>query len=109
VRQAWVDPLLLDLSGDGITLTSIKNSNAWFDLYGTGYAVKTGWVGATTGILVSTATPTSINDLFGNATTDGFTALKALDTNNDNVISASDTGFSNLHVWVDATGGRAVM
>jgi hypothetical protein len=105
-RAFVTDPIVLDLSGTnaGVQLTSINSSNAYFDLHDTGFAVHTGWVGPTTGILVSTSTPTSINDLFGNSATDGFTALKALDVNGTGVLNSSDPGWSSLSVWVDADG-----
>ena len=34
----------------------------------------------------------------------GFTALKALDSNNDNVINVTDAAFGSLRVWQDADG-----
>src|SRR5262249_23119733 len=50
------------------------------------------------------STPTSIKDLFGSSSVDGFTALSALDSNGDGVLNANDPGFANLKVWVDADG-----
>ena len=82
----------------------MRISSAYFDLYGTDFAVNTGWVGPTTGILVDTADPTSISDLFGNSSTSGFAALQALDSNDDGVLNSSDPGFSGLYVWEDANG-----
>ncbi|WP_263351356.1 beta strand repeat-containing protein [Acidicapsa acidisoli] len=109
-----IDPIVLDLSGmgggtaTGVQLTSLADSSAYFDLFGTGYAVHTGWVGPGTGILVDTTDPTSISDLFGNSSTNGFAALQALDSNDDGVINSSDPGFSSLYVWVDANGNGTV-
>jgi hypothetical protein len=106
----FTDPIVLDLSGansgssTGVQLTSINNSNAFFDLNGTGFAVHTGWVGPTTGILVDTAHPTSIADLFGSSSVTGFTALEALDVNGTHVLNASDPGWANLSVWEDTNG-----
>jgi hypothetical protein len=76
------DPIVLDLSsgGTGVELTSIDNSSAYFDLHDTGTPVHTGWVGPTTGILVNPnldGSVTSIENLFGNSSTNGFTALQA--------------------------------
>lgn len=105
--RSMTDPLVLDLSGNGVQLVPLTQSNAFFDLYGTGYAVHTGWVGPETGILVnenSDGTVNNISDLFGNSSTDGFTALEALDTNHDGVINANDPGFANLEVWTDTNG-----
>jgi Haemolysin-type calcium binding protein related domain/RTX calcium-binding nonapeptide repeat (4 copies) len=107
---AFIDPLVLDLSsgGTGVQLTSLADSSAYFDLYNTGFAVHTGWVGSTTGILVNTTDPTNITNLFGSASTDGFAALQAADTNHDGVINSSDSGWSNLYVWEDANGNGTV-
>ena len=38
------DPLVLDLDGDGLTLSALTSSHAYFDLSGSGFAVHTGWV-----------------------------------------------------------------
>ncbi|MBV8061792.1 MAG: hypothetical protein JO253_09750, partial [Alphaproteobacteria bacterium] len=105
-NTAQTDPVVLDMSGNGagVQLTSLAESNAYFDLHGTGFAVHTGWVGPTTGLLVDTPDPTSIKDLFGNASVDGFTALAALDPNHTGVIDASNPAFANLYVWQDANG-----
>src|SRR5690606_11484946 len=47
-----VDPLVLDLNGNGIELTALEGSHAYFDLRGTGFATRTGWVTGGDGILV---------------------------------------------------------
>ncbi len=39
-----IDPLVIDLDGDGIELTDINESNAMFDLTGSGFANRVGWV-----------------------------------------------------------------
>ncbi len=103
-NSTMTDPIVLGLNGSNIELTSLADSNAYFDLHGTGFAVRTGWVGANTGLLVNSATPTSINNLFGNFSTDGFTALKTVDSDGNNIINSNDSGFSQLYVWADANG-----
>jgi hypothetical protein len=104
------DPIVLDLSGDnaGVQLTPLAGSSAYFDLYNTGFAVNTGWVGPTTGILVNTTDPTNITDLFGSSSTSGFAALKALDVYDTGTLNSSDPGWSGLYVWVDANGNGTV-
>ena len=102
------DPIVLDLSGSGVELTAQAGSNAYFDLYGNGFAVNTGWVGPETGILALDANGNGriddIAEVFGNATTDGFTALKSADDNGDGVIDAKDAVFADLLVWTDTNG-----
>ncbi|MCP3447326.1 calcium-binding protein [Bradyrhizobium sp. CCGUVB14] len=108
--RVHTDPLVLDLStgATGVELTSLAASSAYFDLDNSGFAVHTGWVGPTTGLLVrdnnNNGIVDNITELFGNSSIDGFTALKALDSNNDNKITSADSGWSSLKVWVDANG-----
>ncbi|MFM0665807.1 hypothetical protein PQQ66_35515, partial [Paraburkholderia sediminicola] len=109
--NSMADPLVIDLSGSGVQLTPLAQSNAYFDLYDTGYAVHTGWVGPQTGILVEndgSGTIDNITDLFGSSSTDGFSALEALDVNHDGVINASDPGFASLEIWTDTNGNGVV-
>jgi hypothetical protein len=40
-----ISPLVLDLDGDGVELTALEGSAAFFDLDGDGFAEQTGWVG----------------------------------------------------------------
>ncbi len=100
-----VDPLVLNLSGSQLSLISLANSQVSFDFGETGYQVRTGWVGPTTGILINDANGNNQVDgdseLFGSATQDGFDALAALDQNGDGKIDAQDQGFANLRVWTD--------
>ncbi|MBU9172675.1 calcium-binding protein [Burkholderia gladioli] len=105
--KSMTDPLVMDLSGDGIQLISESESKTYFDLHGTGFAVHTGWIGPQTGFLArenESGTVTSISDLFGNDETDGFSALAALDANRDGVVDLSDPGFYDLCVWADVNG-----
>src|SRR6266851_4912579 len=46
------DPLVLDLTGAGIQLTSVTGSPAHFDFTGSGFAAETGWITSTEGLLV---------------------------------------------------------
>jgi len=105
--QIWrpACPLILDLDGDGIELTSLEDSDVYFDVDGDGFREKTGWLKSDDGLLVFDRNGDGyINDnseLFGNETTGGFTELKELDSNNDGQITAADTNFADLQVWRD--------
>ncbi|MGW8168462.1 MAG: Mbeg1-like protein [Sulfurovaceae bacterium] len=46
VGFSWSFPVVLDLDGDGVELTSVLDSKAWFDIKGDGALHQTGWVGA---------------------------------------------------------------
>ena len=113
---AEIDPLVLDLDGDGIELTPFNEHNIYFDVDNDGAIERTGWVGADDGILVHDlngdgeinnitetlseyyGAPEGTGAIYGN----GFEALATLDSNNDGIIDASDTQFSTLRVWQDA-------
>ena len=122
-----VDPLVLDLDGDGVSLTGRSSVSPRFDVDGDGFAEKTGWVGAHDGLLAldrnGNGTIDDVSELFGGPRagggTDldgdgivsfdermqsGFEALGSEDSNGDGVIDASDAVFSDLRVWVDADG-----
>jgi Ca2+-binding RTX toxin-like protein len=115
--EAALDPLVLDLNGDGINLIDVNNG-IHFDFAGDQFAELTGWAAADDGFLVldknGNGTIDNIGEMFGNpiwdpkesiqtgnATIDGFAALAALDTNQDGKIDTSDAQFAKLQVWQD--------
>jgi hypothetical protein len=105
-------PIILDLTGDGITTQSIL-AGVKFDLFATGQKVDTGWVAGGDGLLALDRNHDGlINDgseLFGTATrlpdgskaADGYAALRALDLNGDGAINRQDAAYGDLRVWVD--------
>lgn len=112
-----IDPLILDLDGDGIETVNIHNSNAFFDLDLNGFAENTSWASGGDGFLVLDRNQDgSINnatELFGDRTllsdgvtyaSSGFQALADYDANQDGIIDASDNIYSLLRVWQDANG-----
>ena len=103
-------PLVLDLDGDGINLSSLEQGVP-FDLLGSGEKVKAAWIGKGDGWLVLDRNQNGVIDgaqeLFGNVTggksySDGFTALAELDTNGDGRVDMKDPAFSDLRVWKDS-------
>ena len=103
-----IDPLVIDLDGDGVELLSRAASNAYFDLDADGFAEQTGWVKPDDGILAvdrnGNGRIDDITELFGSATQSGYDALKAFDTNNDGKVNAQDSGFGTLRIWRDLDG-----
>ncbi|MBR5676417.1 MAG: hypothetical protein IKX14_08300, partial [Neisseriaceae bacterium] len=108
----YYDPLVLDLDGDGIELIKPDGWNGvQFDFNGDGIQSATGWVKADDGILVYDRNNNGMIDdgteIFGKDfnqqknITDGFSALKTLDKNNDNVINSQDNAFNKIKVWRD--------
>lgn len=119
-QQVYIDPLLMDLTGNGVGLTSFASNPVLFDVDHSGTVKRTGWADASTGILVvpdANGSVTNISQMFsqyygGTAGSNGgvgstpyangFAALAAQDANHDGVINASDPIFSQMRVWVDA-------
>uniref|UniRef100_UPI003A8D4B66 calcium-binding protein n=1 Tax=Pelagibacterium sp. TaxID=1967288 RepID=UPI003A8D4B66 len=107
-----VDPLALDLDGDGLE-TLAANSGVTFDFDGDGLRTGTGWVKGDDGLLVLDRNGNGAIDngseLFGVDTvksngqkaTSGFDALRDLDINNDGAFDAQDDAFSSVRVWQD--------
>jgi Ca2+-binding RTX toxin-like protein len=99
------DPLVLDLNGDGVEVSSLSGSSVHFDYNGDGFAELTGWVSADDGILAIDDNNNGVIDngleLFGSSTQDGFAVLEKLDTNGDGKIDAQDADFGKLLVWRD--------
>lgn len=108
-----IDPLSLDLDGDGIETVG-ANAGIIFDFDGDGLKTGTGWVKGDDGFLVLDRNGNGQIDnggeLFGVDTvkangqkaTDGFDALKDFDSNGDGVFDAKDAQFANVRVWQDA-------
>lgn len=108
-----VDPLILDLNGDGLVTTNLDQSNVYFDLDTNGFAERTAWVDANDGLLVldrdGDGKITNGQELFGDQTllsngtraTSGFEALREFDDNKDGKIDASDIVYLKLKVWQD--------
>jgi hypothetical protein len=114
------DPLIIDLDGDRNVVTELFDSWAYFDLDNDGFQEHVAWAMPSDGLLVRDLNGNGrIDDgseLFGSgrietqfgrptpAGTAGFAELSTLDSNGDKMISALDTAFSTLLVWVDANG-----
>jgi len=108
----YVDPLVLDLNGDGIKTIS-ANSGITFDFNGDGLKTGTGWLSGDDGFLVldrnGNGTIDNGSELFGVDTVksdgtlakDGFDALRDLDSNGDGVFDAYDLLFEQMRVWQD--------
>lgn len=106
------DPLVLDLTGNGINLTAVASDAPMIDVNADGFLVHTGWVGANTGILVDDKNGNGLVDnageMFGGSGVNGFAALAQYDTNGDGVIDANDAIFGEFKVWRDLNGNGVV-
>ena len=120
LAESQASPIILDLDGDGVVETTAKGQaggGLYFDLDNSGYAERSGWVGADDGLLVRDLNANGQIDsgaeLFGNHTVlasgsravNGFQALAELDANRDGVLNASDgEAFASLRIWKDTDG-----
>jgi Ca2+-binding EF-hand superfamily protein len=109
---AFASPIVLDLNGDGVKTLSVSEG-VKFDLFDNGKKVNTGWVSSGDGLLVLDRNHDGIvntgAELFGTSTqlsdgtraSDGYTALREFDANNDGLINRDDAVFADLRVWID--------
>ncbi|WP_165680455.1 calcium-binding protein [Metapseudomonas otitidis] len=108
-----IDPLSLDLDGDGIETVG-ANAGITFDFDSDGLKTGTGWVKGDDGFLVldrnGNGQIDNGSELFGVDTvkangqkaTDGFDALRDFDSNGDGVFDAKDAQFANVRIWQDS-------
>lgn len=106
--NASSDPLVFDLSGNGVRLMAESVASPLFDMNNTGFGIHTGWVQPGTGLLVldknGNGTIDNGSELLGAPAPIGFDALAAMDSNHDGVIDASDAAYSKLQIWNDSNG-----
>jgi len=104
-----VDPLVLDLSGEGINLTE-AGKGAMFDITADGKLDSTAWVRGNTAMLVYDKNGNGVIDngseLFGdqNGAAHGFAELAKYDSNNDKKIDILDPIFKALKLYRDLNG-----
>jgi subtilisin-like proprotein convertase family protein/Ca2+-binding RTX toxin-like protein len=118
--NTYVDPLLLDLTGNGVHMTDLRDG-VLFDTDHSGTVKRSGWTDRSAGMLVIDDGSGQIKDVsqmfseyYGGKVgvsgaageakfKDGFAALASEDSNNDGVIDQKDPIWNQLRVWVDST------
>jgi hypothetical protein len=110
-RDACITPIVLDLDGNGIHTVSRAGSGSFFDMFGDGHAVASGWVSGGDGLLAvdrnGNGRIDDIHDLFGGtAKGAGYAQLAAYDSNNDGLVDDLDSNFGQLMIWRDANGNH---
>ena len=100
-----LDPLVIDLDGDGLETTEIATSQAYFDIDGDLFAERMGWLTGDDGFLVrdlnGNARIDNISEMFGGVGQSGFAHLAELDSNGDGKITSADLLWGELKVWQD--------
>jgi len=117
--NTYVDPILLDLSGNGVKMTGIEDG-VMFDVDHSGALKRTGWADRTTGILVVddgggqiVNASQLLSEYYGGRSgsnggpgetpfKDGFAALASVDANASGAIDSQDAIWTKLRVWVDS-------
>ena len=103
------DPLVLDLGGSGIELSSAEDG-VYFDIRGDGTPVRTAFIRGDTAFLYLDANSNGIVDdageLFGDqgGFANGFAKLSQYDDNGDGAIDERDAIYSQLRLWRDLDG-----
>jgi len=110
-RDACITPLVLDLDGNGIHTVSRAGSGNFFDMFGDGHAVASGWVSGGDGLLAVDSNGNGriddIHELFGGtAKGAGYARLAAFDSNRDGLVDDLDSNFGQLMIWRDANGNH---
>ncbi|TDV69945.1 S8 family serine peptidase [Pseudomonas sp. LP_7_YM] len=118
--NTFVDPLLLDLTGNGVRMTDLQDA-VLFDSDNSATLKRTGWADRSTGMLVvddGSGQITSVSQMFseyyGGKTgvdraagevrfKDGFQALASEDADHSGVIDHNDPIWRTLRVWIDAS------
>jgi hypothetical protein len=107
-------PVVLDLSGNGISLTEQQNSKTFFDVTGDGYQHRTAWAGAGNGVLAIDADGdgkiTERKEIvftdWDPSAEDDMAALRSVfDTNNDGKLDAADAAFAKFRIVVTNADG----
>lgn len=107
----WISaacPLVLDMDGDGVELTTLAGSNVRFDLGTDGFAERIAWVKPDDALLARDVNGNGriddVSELFGGNGQSGFAPLAALDANGDKRVDATDAAYAGLLLWRDANG-----
>lgn len=109
-RNDWGNPVLLDLSGNGLTVDALSSSSQFLDLKGDGYQHRTAWAGKGTGVLVIDANNDGkinqsnefvFTEWDKSATGDLEAIRNVFDTNHNGKLDAGDARWGEFKVMVD--------
>tara|TARA_B100001123_G_C15266963_1_gene1008801 strand:+ start:294 stop:1169 length:876 start_codon:yes stop_codon:yes gene_type:complete len=108
-RTSSVDPLVLDLSGDGIVLPTINSERVSFDMNGNGALDRTYWITGDDAFLAmdinNNGSIDGIHELFSEYFSGGYdsglSAIQELDKNADGMLDEKDPSWEDILVWRD--------
>ena len=84
------DPIVIDLTGNGLNITPLSQSSTYFDFNGNGFSVNTAWIGSGTGFLVIKST----NAAFGVSIGDGYEMLGTGSESGYAILQSLTAGFA---------------
>tara|TARA_Y100001970_G_C14196891_1_gene838649 strand:- start:867 stop:2150 length:1284 start_codon:yes stop_codon:yes gene_type:complete len=104
-----VDPIVLDLDGDGLEFIHVQGNSIDFSMDPAGTITPKDWLSPDDGFLVFDKNENNkvdditelFSEFFADGVSSGMEALKIFDENNDFVIDAKDSFFSKLLIWQD--------
>lgn len=109
-----IDPVLLDLDGDGLEITQRSSSATFFDLAGDGKQHRTAWAGAGDGVLVFDVNDDGLINARNEidftqwdptARTDMEALLSVFDTSGNDSLDSGDAQWSSFKVLVTKADG----
>ena len=84
------DPIVIDLTGNGLNITPLSQSSTYFDFNGNGFSVNTAWIGSGAGFLVIKST----NAAFGVSIGDGYEMLGTGSESGYAILQSLTAGFA---------------
>lgn len=114
--QSQGSPIIIDLGGNGISLTSLAASSVRFDIDADGILERTAWVAPSDGLVafdedgdgmirsaaeLFSASPRVRTSRDAVDARSAFADLAAFDSNGDGAITSGDTGYLSLSIWRD--------
>ena len=106
-RGIGSQPVLLDLSGNGLAIDTLATSKTFLDMDGDGYQRRTAWASAGTGVLVldadgdgkiSRSSEFAFTEWDSSADSDLEALRRVFDTNNNNKLDAGDARWGEFKV-----------
>ncbi|MBB3444229.1 hypothetical protein [Rhizobium sp. BK379] len=104
------NPVILDIAGSGLSISSLNESSKYLDLDGNGYQQQTAWAGQGNGVLVldadgdgkiSRSSEFAFTEWDSSATTDLEALRHVFDTNGNGKLDAGDARWSEFRVEVN--------
>ncbi|NNH46141.1 hypothetical protein HLI03_31590 [Rhizobium laguerreae] len=103
-------PVIIDIAGSGLSISSLDESSRFIDLEGNGYQHRTAWAGAGNGVLVfdadadgkiSRSSEFAFTEWDSSATSDLEALKHVFDTNSNGKLDAGDAQWSKFRVDVN--------